>query len=234
VITAWQKLLLGLAVCLPIPVLALSGLAVPLPTAVYRAAAAFVESTENLAGVLAGRDAETVAPPVPRALSKVREERDPRQVTRPRIAVRTGLLLSASTRRIEPLHGRSSGGARSKRSTKSPRAVEVRRSPAPPNEGTTPMANAVVATPTPTATAPAPERKKELPATEPSPRPVEVAHVEPPVPTEPPTSPPPPPAPQPIIPKIELPLPPVPVEPPVVLPLPKAELPKLPRLGLRP
>lgn len=62
VVAGWQKLLLSLAVALPIPMLAMSGLAVPLPSAVYRAATAFVESTQGFAGVLTEREAEPLAP----------------------------------------------------------------------------------------------------------------------------------------------------------------------------
>jgi hypothetical protein len=45
--SGWQKLLLGAALCLPVPMFATSGLAVPLPTAVYRAAVGIVEQTRT-------------------------------------------------------------------------------------------------------------------------------------------------------------------------------------------
>src|SRR5688572_27395400 len=63
IVTGWQKLLLGLALCLPIPALSISGLTLPLPTAVYRVAVAIVESTQELAGVLTGTDADRGARP---------------------------------------------------------------------------------------------------------------------------------------------------------------------------
>jgi hypothetical protein len=44
--SGWQKLLLGAALCLPVPTFAVSGLAVPLPSAVYRVAAGIVGQTQ--------------------------------------------------------------------------------------------------------------------------------------------------------------------------------------------
>jgi hypothetical protein len=44
--SGWQKLVLGAALCLPVPTFAMSGLAVPLPAAIYRAAAGIVEQTQ--------------------------------------------------------------------------------------------------------------------------------------------------------------------------------------------
>jgi hypothetical protein len=44
-----QKLALGLIVCLPVPVLAGSGLAIPLPSVVYRVAVAFAERSHEIA-----------------------------------------------------------------------------------------------------------------------------------------------------------------------------------------
>jgi hypothetical protein len=44
--SGWQKLMLGAALCLPVPVFAMSGLTVPLPAAVYRAAVGIVEQTQ--------------------------------------------------------------------------------------------------------------------------------------------------------------------------------------------
>jgi hypothetical protein len=44
-----QKLALGLIVCLPVPALAGSGLAIPLPSVVYRVAVAFAERSHEIA-----------------------------------------------------------------------------------------------------------------------------------------------------------------------------------------
>jgi hypothetical protein len=66
--SGWQKLLLGAALCLPVPTFAVSGLAVPLPAAVYRAAAGIVEQTQAFTQAFApfGDSVETtqlLAPP---------------------------------------------------------------------------------------------------------------------------------------------------------------------------
>jgi hypothetical protein len=66
--SGWQKLLLGAALCLPVPTFAVSGLAVPLPAAVYRAAAGIVGQTQAFTQAFApfGGGVETtrlLAPP---------------------------------------------------------------------------------------------------------------------------------------------------------------------------
>lgn len=67
--SGWQKLLLGAALCLPVPAFAMSGLTVPLPAAVYRAAVGIVEQTQALTQAftpLGGGGVETtqlLAPP---------------------------------------------------------------------------------------------------------------------------------------------------------------------------
>jgi hypothetical protein len=63
----WQRLLLtSLIVCLPVPMLAASGLAVPLPPVVYRVAVGLAERTQAVAVRLPGFEAvvaETTEPP---------------------------------------------------------------------------------------------------------------------------------------------------------------------------
>jgi hypothetical protein len=66
--SAWQKLLLGAALCLPVPTFAVSGLAVPLPTAIYRAGIGILEQTQAFTQAFAplGDDVEPtrlLAPP---------------------------------------------------------------------------------------------------------------------------------------------------------------------------
>jgi hypothetical protein len=56
--TAWKRLaLMGLMVCLPIPLLAASGLAVPLPSVVYRVAVGVAERTQAVAVRVPGFEA---------------------------------------------------------------------------------------------------------------------------------------------------------------------------------
>jgi hypothetical protein len=65
----WQRLLLtSLIVCLPVPILAASGLAVPLPAIVYRVAVGVAERTQEVAVAVPGFDAvvaETTETPRP-------------------------------------------------------------------------------------------------------------------------------------------------------------------------
>lgn len=103
IVTGWQKLLLGFALCLPIPALSVSGLAVPLPSAVYRVAVAIVESTESLAGALTGADQETRVlsvrrPTLIRPLSDLPSRSSPR-LDRRRAPARVSVRVQPAVRR---------------------------------------------------------------------------------------------------------------------------------------
>jgi hypothetical protein len=201
VVTPWQKLLLGLAVCLPIPVLALSGMAVPLPAVVYRAAAAFVERTEELAGVLA-RDESKQAVPVEFRLVPRRT----RAVVESPVAERAAVIRVQSVRGVV---GRSGSSVRTatpraaslapKRSSSPRTDLQARTKSEPKNESARPTAQPTVTTAGPSAPASAPEVRKERPVNDPVPESTNVAPVEPPrvaPPSPPPPAPPPPPEPR--------------------------------------
>jgi hypothetical protein len=254
IVTGWQKLLLGIALCLPIPALSASGLALPLPSAVYSVAVAIVESTEGLAGAFTGGDRDARVLSVRQTAISIRQQ--PAQASRSasRVAVRTPVWPAVRIRPAVRTRTRSfdSAPARS-RAPRSPQpSAEARaRTPsAPVSEQRTEASTAPVgspATPSP-AQASAPEAPKERLTTDTTSRPAEIASsvpkVSPPPPTAPPASPPaPPPAPPPTpppappapaLPKLELPLPPLPIVDPVVdqLPVKLPEL-RLPGLGRR-
>jgi hypothetical protein len=199
VVTGWQKLLLGLAFFLPIPMLAMSGLALPLPAAVYRAATAFVESTQGFAGVLTEKRADSTAP-APVLFDPVA---DRQAVERPTPRLRGGTWTSvvrARARGAAPAAAERTSTVVVRRPTRSPVArpavVESART------GTTSAADAAApradAGQTAAPAGPTPGTAAERPS-----RPVEVLRVEP---VAPPVSPPPapsPPAPAPPPPALE-------------------------------
>jgi hypothetical protein len=196
-----QKLALGLLVCLPVPLLAMSGLAVPLPSAVYRAAVAIVQSTEGLARTLTATGQET------RILSARRTTGTaPIATTRSRSSGRVVERVASrrsSVRVQSTAENRSRGldGAPRNRSRASRRSVSPAvRTPSAPSSGqrseTAPAAAQAAAAPAP-AQAPAQAVTKESPPVEPTPRPVAVAPIEPvsskpPANSSPPAPPPPP------------------------------------------
>jgi hypothetical protein len=115
--SGWQKLVLGAALCLPVPAFAMSGLTVPLPAAVYRAAVGIVEQTQALTQAftpLGGGGVETaqlLAPPSEEeersfAGSPSRPSRPPRTAATRRA---TGVAGAART---TARRGRSAGKAR--------------------------------------------------------------------------------------------------------------------------
>jgi hypothetical protein len=115
IVTAGQKLLLGFALCLPIPALSVSGLALPLPSAVYRLAVAIVESTESLAGALTGADAdqETRVLRVRRATAPMRPVSDPPSRSSPRLDRRSAPARASV--RVQPAVRRAFGTTPTKR-----------------------------------------------------------------------------------------------------------------------
>jgi hypothetical protein len=190
-----QKLALGLLICLPVPLLAMSGLAIPLPTAVYRAAAAIVQSTEGLARALTGTEQEadvlsarrTTAPirPAPR-----RSPSSGRVVERPSPHRSSGRVQRAAeirTRSFDTSRRKSSRLSQPSRS----RAARMPSAPAPEEHSEAASRATPVAAVAAPVQAPAQEAKKEPSPVEPIQRPVLV------VPSEPVTPPSPPPAPAP-------------------------------------
>jgi hypothetical protein len=195
-----QKLALGLLVCLPVPLLAMSGLAVPLPSAVYRAAVAIVENTEGLARALTGTKQEARVLAVRRATSPLKPT--PRRPGSSREVVE-GAVAHRSSVRVPPAaetRTRSFQPAPRKRSRASQpshrKAVRTPSAPAPDERSeAAPPAAAPTATPAPPQ-APAQEMTKARSPVEPTPRPVDNAQTEP-APSKPPVSPSPPPPPAP-------------------------------------
>jgi hypothetical protein len=191
IVTAGQKLLIGVALCLPVPALALSGLALPLPTAVYRVAVAIVESTEGLTRAFTGEDQETHVLAVRKATVSPRPH-SPRVVSNPRAAspsrasrASTGVARSARTR------ARSFGAAVTRRSPRTKSSGDVAR--------TTSSPAAETGAETTVRTAAAPESTQSpVSATERRAEPIpplgEVAHVQTPIPKPAASPPPPPPA----------------------------------------
>jgi hypothetical protein len=196
VVAGWQKLLLSLAVALPIPMLAMSGLAVPLPSAVYRAATAFVESTQGFAGVLTERDVEPLAPTPLRSAPVAGRQAGEPSSTQSRPATRT-LPVRARTSGAAPVAAGRTPTVAARRASRlrgGPPAVAkpVGTAPTSAADAGTRPADAGVKTAAPTSPTPST-------ATEQASRPVEVARVEPvTLPVSPPPAPsPPPPAPPP-------------------------------------
>ena len=201
VVTGWQKLLLSLAVVLPIPMLAMSGLTVPLPAAVYRAATAFVESTQGFAGVLTERDAEPAAPAPLLSVPDARRQPVEPSSARLRQAARTSPVRArTSSVAPVPVTAERTSPAAARRPSRSPSAptpaVAEPAHKGPPSgaDAATAPANAGVKTAAPDSSTPAiptagPAREQPAPL-------VEVARVEPPV-SPPPAPSPPPPAPPP-------------------------------------
>jgi hypothetical protein len=122
--SGWQKLLLGAALCLPVPTFAVSGLAVPLPAAVYRAAAGIVGQTQAFTQAFApfGEGVETT-----RLLAPPSEERERSFAAAPR--------RSSKTFRTAPARG-ATGVAGTARTT-GPRGLPARKNrqaPSPSGE----------------------------------------------------------------------------------------------------
>jgi hypothetical protein len=189
VVAGWQKLLLSLAVALPIPMLAMSGLAVPLPSAVYRAATAFVESTQGFAGVLTEREAEPAAPaplrsaPVAgRKAGEASSTRPPATRTLP-VGARTSGAAQVAVGTTPTVAARRASRLRGGR----PTVANVSTAPTSAADADTRPADPGVKTAAPSSPTPST-------ATEQASRPVEVARVEP---VTPPLSPPPAPSPPP-------------------------------------
>lgn len=238
--TGWQRLLLGVALCFPIPALSVSGLELPLPSAVYRVAVALVESTEGVAGVFTGADEETRVLSIRAKTVPIRQQTA--QQSRP--SVRTGpARASVPVQRAAPSRTRGHGTTRTARSRASqPAAGEPARTPSVPAPEARTEAPTSPAR-TPPAHAPADEVTKDHLSTDPTPRPVDLTPVpktsteaphpppppSPPPPHPSPPSPPPPPPPPPT--QVEVPLP-LPVSEPVLdLPPKLPESPRLPVAG---
>jgi hypothetical protein len=111
--SAWHKLLLGAALCLPVPAFAASGLAVPLPAAVYRVAAGIVGQTQALTQAFAPFGGSVGAPQLLAALSEEPEPLFTAARTRSAKAPRTALA------------DRGTGVARAGRTTR--RALTARK-----------------------------------------------------------------------------------------------------------
>jgi hypothetical protein len=198
IVTGWQKLLLGLALCLPIPALSISGLTLPLPTAVYRVAVAIVESTQELAGVLTGTDADRGARPRAQAALLPSQQRaqpfgSPRRTaartTPVRASARPSQGADAPARVLVVSSGKRPSSTR-------PRPRGVRAQTVPATGATNAGDDMPITTP---AAAPGPEVKNDRSPADPTPRRGEVAPVEP-APIAPPPiapGPQPPPAPDP-------------------------------------
>jgi hypothetical protein len=215
IVTAWQKLLLGVALCLPVPALAMSGLALPLPTAVYRVAVAIVESTEGLTRAFTGEDRETHVLAVRKATVTPRSP-SPRPVSNPRVASPTRpTRASAPLARGGRMRARSFDAAVTQRSPRTRSSGDVTRTPSTPagetGAHTSAKTAAGPATHAPTATTqatPAQASASEM-RTDPIPRPTDIPPVNTPIPNpaasplppppapSPPASPPPAPTPQP-------------------------------------
>jgi hypothetical protein len=205
-----QKLALALVVCLPIPLLAMSGLAVPLPTAVYRVAAAVLQTTEGLARAFTGTEQETRVLST-RSTTDQLEPRPQRSASRLRVAADAAsrrAQVSVRDPRVAPARARSYGGApRTRSPARQPaHTARVRTPSAPASEQRTEVAAPAApgaAAPAPPhapapAQAPAQELTKERPPSEPLQRPTGIVSTEP-APIKPPAAPPPatPPAPTP-------------------------------------
>jgi hypothetical protein len=87
--SGWHKLLLGAALCLPVPVFAASGLAVPLPAAVYRVAAGIVGQTHAITQAFAPFGGAAEAPQLLSAPSEEPESLFTAARTRPATPART-------------------------------------------------------------------------------------------------------------------------------------------------
>jgi hypothetical protein len=179
IVTGWQKLLVGAALCLPIPALSISGLTLPLPTAVYRVAIAIVESTQELAGVLTRNDADRSARPRVQAALLPSQQRAQPSASRRRAAARTA-PVRASARPPEPAgspaRARTLVASSGKQpSSPRPRPRGVRAQTVPTTGATNAPADMPITTP---ASAPAPEVKNERSSTDPTPRRGDVAPVE--------------------------------------------------------
>jgi hypothetical protein len=196
IVTGWQKLLLGIALCLPIPALSVSGLALPLPSAVYRVAVAIVESTERLTGAFTSEDRDVRVLSIRKTTTPIRQE--PAQPSRPGFRVEAAAAPARSAVRTPPavrIRARSFDVAPERRTRPSHPAadVPVRTPSAPATEPKNAPADppAVAAAPR---SANTPEPAKERVSTV---RPMDTVAVEPPT-SRPSVSPPsPPPAPTP-------------------------------------
>jgi hypothetical protein len=195
IVTTWQKVFLGLALCLPIPALSASGLTLPLPSAVYRVAAAFVESTESLARAISGTHEEPRILSIREAPGPVRQQSASaadtapdasRSASRLRLPVRTQQVASAPTPRV--------GTAPSRRTRASQPASggQARATSSPITETKT------GAPTTATAPAPTPEPVRERASAQPA----SAADVAPPTNRAPVTAPPPAPPPAPTPPAV--------------------------------
>jgi hypothetical protein len=190
IVMGWQKLLLGLALCLPIPALSVSGLELQLPSAVYRVAVALVESTEGLAGAFNGRDEPAsvrsagTATVLTRAQPAEPSRRAPESVVHAKRA-----RTPRHVERVAPTRARYVGATPVKRSRVAPpAAAQPARAPSAPATETTPATVAAAPTPTPSAAPEPVQRPAET-------SPIEPPAVKPPASTSPPAPPPPPPPP---------------------------------------
>jgi hypothetical protein len=144
IVTGWQKLLLGFALCLPIPALSVSGLALPLPSAVYRVAVAIVESAESLAGALTGADQEARVLSVRRA-TPIRPLSDPPSRSSPRLDRRRAPARASV--RVQPAVRRGFGATPTKitRATRPAADAVVRPASVPVEQQTEAAAPAAAA-----------------------------------------------------------------------------------------
>ena len=207
-----ERILLALGVCLPVPLLAATGLSLPLPGSVERLAASLVPFAE--AATLSATDKAADAPRA--AIVRTEAEKQTVEV-RSRLVVRREAPSTRPARKDGPAATKAQPKPGARPTTKSPTA--------PKPEPTAPVENPNGATPQPQPEpqpSPGPQpvaQPQPEPAQQPSPQ-------EPSPPPPPPASPPPPPPPPSVLP---LPLPP---PPPLPLPLPPPPpLPKLPIIG---
>jgi hypothetical protein len=181
VVTAWQKLLLGLAVSLLVPALALSGAAIPLPSGVYRAAVALVQRTQQLGAQVGAEEPARMSPRVRRDATGVAPS------TRQPVPRRRPVFRSAPP--LAPVSSAARRGAASRQHDHAPRTVGAGREAAGPSSAPvseTPVNRRNVTEPAPPPGASSEETK--APAT---PSGVVVAVEPPPPPSSPPPAAPP-------------------------------------------
>jgi hypothetical protein len=202
IVTGWQKLLLGFALCLPVPALSVSGLALPLPSAVYRLAVAIVESTESLAGALtgAGADQETRVLAVRPATTPRRPVSDPPSGSSPRLDRRSAPPRASV--RVQPAVRRGFGTTPTTRNRATRPAADAVVRPAsvpaePQTKAAVPAAAAGSAAASPIADSPRVTKEQRSADTVPIQPLTSKPSVTPPPPPSPPPSPPPAPTPEP-------------------------------------
>jgi hypothetical protein len=213
-----ERILLALGVCLPVPLLAATGLSIPLPATVERLAASLVPFAE--AASLSQVDESTRAPRG--VIVRTPTEAEKTQMRERQVARKGGTAIKGSTHRGRPTVKIIPKAGQPPR--KSPAPVPAKGAPTPQTE--TPKDNPSGGTET-QQPQPSPEAQPVAqPQPEPQPQPQPQQQPPPPPPAPPPPSPPPPP---PAVLPLPIPLPPPP--PPVPLPIPLPPPPKLPIIG---